>query len=116
MRSDPDAERMIAVSWGDSRTLYPVRIRVDAWDRVGLLHDITGTVSVESVNIAGSHTDVHPDGQVTITMTLQVASMGQLSRLFSRVEGVRDVRSVARSTELRNRGQEPSGQETPQQR
>ena len=116
MRSDPDSDRRIAVSWGDARTLYPVRIRIDAWDRVGLLHDITGTVSGEGVNIAGSHTDVHPDGRVAVTMTLQVASMEQLSRLFSRVEGVRGVRSVARSAEAGQREQPPGGQEASQQR
>jgi len=34
------------------RTLYPVRLRVEAWDRVGLLSDITAVVSAEKVNIA----------------------------------------------------------------
>ena len=66
---------------------------------------VTGTVSGEGVNIAGSHTDVHPDGRVAVTMTLQVASMEQLSRLFSRVEGVRGVRGVARSEEAGQREQ-----------
>ena len=116
MRADPDADRVVTVTWGDTRTLYPVRIRIDAWDRVGLLHDVTGTMSGEGVNIAGSHTDVHDNGTVTVTMTLQVASMEQLSRLFSRVEGVRGVQSVGRATEPRQRDGVPGGEGAPQQR
>ena len=116
LRADPDSDRVVAVSWGDSRTLYPVRIRIDAWDRVGLLHDVTGTMSGEGVNLAGSHTDVHDNGRVTLIMTLQVASMEQLSRLFSRVEGVRGVRSVGRATEPRQREGTPGGEGAPQQR
>ena len=90
-----DRGRTVAVSWSPARTLFPVRLRVEAFDRVGLLHDITGATSAEHINIQGSRTDVSDEG-VTVHFTAQVASLEQLSRLFSRLEGVRGVRSVTR--------------------
>ena len=86
------------MSWSAEQTLYPVRVQVEAFDRVGLLHDITGATSVEHINILGSRTDVS-DGGVTMHLTAQVSSLEQLSRLFSRLQGVRGVRSVTRASQ-----------------
>ena len=91
-----DRDRTVAVSWSAAKTLFPVRLQVEAFDRVGLLHDITGATSVEPINIQGSRTVVS-DGGVTVHFTAQVSSLEQLSGLFSRLEGVRGVRSVTRS-------------------
>lgn len=92
-----ETDRIVAVAWGQSRRVFPVRIQVEALDRVGLLHDITGATSVEHVNIAGSQTDVLNDGTVTVHLVAQVSSLEQLSRLFTRIEGVRGVASVGRT-------------------
>ena len=90
-------DRMVSVSWGQSQNLYPVQLKVEAFDRMGLLHDITGATSMERVNIVGSKTDVHDDHTVAMHVTVQVQSLEQLSRLFSRIEGVRGVHSVVRT-------------------
>ena len=88
--------RIVSVDWGQTRSVFPVRIRLECWDRVGLLHDITGATSSERVNIAGSTTEPSEGGVVVIHITVQVASIEQLSRLFTRIEGVRGVRNVSR--------------------
>ena len=90
-------DRFVPVSWGQVKNVYPVRLKIEAFDRVGLLHDITGATSIEHVNILSSQTDVLDDATVTVYVTLQVGSMEQLSRLFSRIEGVRGVHSVSRT-------------------
>ena len=97
LRREAEEQRLIPVSWGDSRTLYPVRIEVQARDRVGLLHDLTGLMSGDGMNIAGSHTELFDDGTVTVSFTVQIATIEQLSRLFSRIEGVRGVTGVTRA-------------------
>ena len=89
--------RIVPVSWGQTRAVFPVRIRVECWDRVGLLHDITGATSSERVNIAGSTTEPGESGVVVVHITVQVASIEQLSRLFTRIESVRGVRNVSRA-------------------
>ena len=48
---ESESERLVEVDWGKTRTLYPVQIRVESWDRVGLLSDVTSLVADEGVNI-----------------------------------------------------------------
>ncbi len=96
--NEDEKERMVPVTWGKTQTLFPVRLDIVAWDRVGLLRDITTVVSEEGVNIASAVTREHPNGNATISATLWVQGLAQLSRIFSKLEGVRGVLSVARST------------------
>jgi guanosine-3',5'-bis(diphosphate) 3'-pyrophosphohydrolase len=97
LKSIQEQRRLVPVSWGQSTNLYPVRLKVDAFDRVGLLHDITGATATERVNIVNSQTEVLPDGSVTVYVTLHVSSLEQLSRLFSSIERVRGVSGVTRA-------------------
>jgi GTP pyrophosphokinase len=78
-------------------TLYPVRIRLEAWDRVGLLMDITSLVSGEGVNIASCVSREVEDISV-ITLTVFTKGIDQLGRLFSKLEGVNGVISVSRAS------------------
>ena len=97
IRNESEQERLVSVNWGSGQTLYPVRLRIEAWDRVGLLRDITTLVSQEKVNIASVITTEHEDSSASIYLTLYTTGVGQLSRLFSRLEGVVGVFSVTRS-------------------
>ena len=96
--NEDEKERLVQVNWGKSQTMYPVRLRIEAWDRVGLLRDITTLVSQEKVNIASVLTTEHEDSSCSTYLTMYTTGVGQLSRLFSRLEGVEGVFSVARST------------------
>jgi GTP pyrophosphokinase len=89
---------MVKVDWGQTKQLYPVRLTVSAWDRVGLLRDITTQVSEEGVNIASVVTTENSDGIATISLTLYTMGIAQLSRLFSKLEGVRGVINAVRSS------------------
>lgn len=92
-----EAERLIEVSWGDEqRQYYPVNARLEAWDRVGLLRDITTCVADEKVNMLSVLTNVHDDRTVTVLITLEVDGIKQLSRILQKLESVRDVYDVRR--------------------
>jgi guanosine-3',5'-bis(diphosphate) 3'-pyrophosphohydrolase len=93
-----EKERLINVGWGTGEQLYSVPVRVDAFDRVGLLRDITGIVAEEGVNIASATMAERVDGTSVITLTLQTRGLGQLSRLLSKIEGIQGVINVARLT------------------
>jgi GTP pyrophosphokinase len=90
-------ERIIQVDWGKSQTVYPAGIKVEAYDRLGLLRDVTSLVSEERVNIATCVTEEVEDKSF-ISLTVYINSIHQLNRLFSRLEGVKGVISVARAT------------------
>jgi len=91
-----EPERLIAVEWGQVDSLYPVSIQVEAWDRVGLIRDITTVIAEEKVNIAAMSSINHDDHTVTEYITLETKGLAQLSRLMGRIEGVGGVRSVTR--------------------
>ena len=95
--NEREIERLIPVEWeaAGART-YPISIRVDAYDRTGLLNDITQVVAGEKVNIVAAGVHTSPDHMATVTATIQVSSVAQLAHVMSRIEQVRDVTSVQR--------------------
>ncbi len=96
LRNEDEQERIVNVDWGVERQLYPVRVKMKAYDRVGLLRDITVAVSEEHVNIASVVTQELEDGTVTIELTLHTTGLEQLGKLFAKLEGVRGITSVTR--------------------
>ena len=91
-----EQERLVKVNWGVSKTDYPVRVHVEAWDRVGLLKDMTTLVSDAGVNINDASVVEHDDRSVSIYMTLQINSVSTLTKIFSKLEAVRGVINVER--------------------
>jgi GTP diphosphokinase / guanosine-3',5'-bis(diphosphate) 3'-diphosphatase len=94
-----EKERFVDVEWGERGRLFPVAVKVEAWDRVGLLRDLSTVVADEKVNIASLRVDEQRDHTVTVSITLETTGVEQLSRLFSKLEGVHGVFAVARETD-----------------
>lgn len=94
--AEKEIERLIPVDWGKTQTLYPVRIRLEAWDRVGLLRDLTSLVSEEHVNIASCVSEELDDVSI-ISLTVYINGIDQLYLLFSKLEGINGVISVSRA-------------------
>ena len=97
--AETERERLVSVGWGKTQELYPVRIRVEAADRVGLLGDVTSLVSAERVNIKDCISE-EADGVSIITLTVFVSGIEQLGRLFSKLELVKGVNMVERARAL----------------
>lgn len=94
-----EPERLIPVSWGDhSEETFPVTILVKAWDRVGLLKDVSTVLADERVNILSVTTTTHDDRTVTLFATIEVEGIGQLSTILQKLETVREVYEVHRDT------------------
>ncbi len=96
LKNEDEPERIVSVAWGEMRELYPVRVRIEAYDRVGLLRDVTLRVSEERVNIASVITQEKADGTVTMDLTLHTTGLDQLGKLFDKLESVKSVRSATR--------------------
>ncbi len=95
--NEREVNRLIPLEWEAAGALtYPISIRVDAYDRTGLLNDITHVVAGEKVNIVAAGVNTSPDHTATVTATLQVSSVAQLAHVMSRIAQVRDVTSVQR--------------------
>ncbi len=94
--SETETEHLVQVNWGETQTLYPIRIKAEAWDRVGLLSDVTSLVSKERVNITSCVTEEFDEVSI-ITLTVYINGIDQLSRLFSKLEGVDGIIGVTRA-------------------
>ena len=96
-RDGGEPERFVECDWAHGGELYAAAVAVHAWDRVGLLRDISTFVAAEGVNMVGVRTHEHDDRTTTVHLTLETTGRAQVSRLMSRLDGVRGVISVARA-------------------
>lgn len=103
IRSEREKERLVHVEWGPQggQQLYSVSIIIDAFDRDGLLRDIAIAVSDERVSMASARAETEPDGRATITASLRITGIDQLSRVFTRIERVKGVQGVRRQGKRR---------------
>jgi GTP pyrophosphokinase len=93
---EDEKQRLVPVEWGKTDSLYPVRIQVEAWDRVGLMRDITTIVAEEKVNIVSFSLTNHHGHTISLDFTLETEGLAQLSRLMRKIEAVRSVLNIAR--------------------
>jgi len=95
--NEREVSRLVEVEWESTPTqTYPIAIRVEAYDRTGLLNDITQVVAENKVNILAASVNVSSDHTAIVTATLQVSSVSQLARVMGRIENLKDVLSVQR--------------------
>src|SRR3954447_3082162 len=95
--NEREISRLIDVEWEAAPAeTYPIAIRVEAYDRTGLLSDITQVMAENKVNILSANVGVNPDHTAVVAMTLQVASVAELAKVMGRVEQLKDVLSVQR--------------------
>jgi GTP pyrophosphokinase len=95
-----EQERLIAVDWHETdQSVYPVRVQVRAIDRAGLVHDISGIVAAEGINLASANADAaRKDGISIITATLEISSADQLTRVLNKIDRLPNVLEVRRVT------------------
>ncbi|MDX2458003.1 MAG: GTP diphosphokinase [Gammaproteobacteria bacterium] len=82
-----DRDRLIEVEWGSaSDESYLVDIAVEAYDRSGLLRDITAVLANDKINLNGVNTATDErDGIARMSLTLEIADIGQLSRVLTKI-------------------------------
>ena len=92
-----DEARVVPVDWDtENGLLFPVAIKIEAWDRTGLLRDITTVIAENRVNLSACSVHVYDDKTAVVSATVEIDSLSQLSRLLEKLESVRDVHTVAR--------------------
>jgi RelA/SpoT family (p)ppGpp synthetase len=92
-----DMERLIEVNWGTRVETVPVTIRIIAYDRAGLLSDISGIISGEGINITNLRQNSRHN-IATLYITMEVHSIAQLSRVLTKIERRPNVTEARRHT------------------
>ena len=96
--ADTEQARLIDVAWsGGMEESYPVDIAVEAYDRKGLLRDVTAVVSNEAVNIVALDSSADARGHiVSMRLTVEVRDIRQLSRVLDRLGQLSNVSDCRR--------------------
>ncbi len=87
-----DVERLIEVSWGseEEEQRYDVPVEVVAYDREGLLREISTIIADQKVNITSVEVATRQH-IATLNLQLEIASNQQLTRILSKLEMVPSV-------------------------
>jgi GTP pyrophosphokinase len=81
-----DKERLVQVSWGQPRQTYPVSVRIRAYDRDGLMRDVSTLVANEGINMSSIHVSTK-NSLANFDLVMGITDLSQLSRTFSRRGG-----------------------------
>jgi GTP pyrophosphokinase len=90
-----DRERLVKVSWGENVRTYPVPVRVRAYDRQGLMGDITTLLNGENVNIVDVQVRINKN-LADLRLVIEVKDIAQLSRMLARIENLPNVLEAQR--------------------
>jgi GTP pyrophosphokinase len=93
-----EVERLIEVDWGTSlERIYPVVIKVRAWDRDGLLRDIATVIAEEGINMRKVNSVLaQKTNLATFTATLELTTISQLVSILDKIERLPNVIEVSR--------------------
>jgi GTP pyrophosphokinase len=85
-----EGERIVKVSWGEPHRTFPVAIQIRAYDRQGLMNDISAILNNESINLVDINLKFSHN-QAVINLVLEVGNIAQLSRTLTRIENLPNV-------------------------
>ena len=96
-----DDQHLIEVSWGGpEQDVYSVDIQIIAYDRKGLLHDITALLSNEKINVTAVNTNSDSKThEATMKLSLEIENLSRLSKLLTRINELPNVHQARRVTD-----------------
>jgi GTP pyrophosphokinase len=90
-------ERLIEVGWGaDTGQTYPVEVELTAYDRAGLLRDITSLLANEKLIVRGVSAVTDKNQVAHMTFTLDIPNIDTLSRILALLDQIPNVMEVRR--------------------
>lgn len=90
-----DRERIIKVDWGEAHRTFAVNIQIKAYDRQGLMNDISSILSNEGINMRDIKIAIS-NNLAIINLILDITDISQLSRILTRIESTPNVMEAFR--------------------
>ncbi|MBK7301268.1 MAG: GTP diphosphokinase [Moraxellaceae bacterium] len=83
-----EPERVIDVQWQHVvSSVQSVNVLIKAWDRTGLLRDVSAVLANEHVNVTGVNTHSNKqDGTALMQITVEVSGVEQLGRILAKIK------------------------------
>jgi len=94
-----EKERLVKVAWGEQKRVYPVAVRVKAYDRDGLARDVSNLVANESINMGLVQAGINHEAKMNMAvldLVLEVKDVDQLTRVLTRIEALPNVMEAHR--------------------
>ena len=99
-----EPERLVKINWTESDgERYGTSIRIRAFDRIGMLSEITALLSEAKMNITSANVRSLPDKTAEISLTMDVPDVERLNQLLTKVERLSDVLRVERVSDPKSR-------------
>jgi len=77
--------------------LYPVEMAIMAYDRTGLLSDVSALLANEKVNVVAVSTrSDQGDNTAAMSLTVEIDSLERLARVMSKIEQLPNVLNARR--------------------
>jgi GTP pyrophosphokinase len=100
---DDEKDRVIEAAWAEDAVQkkddgFLVLINIYARDRAGLLNDLTRIFSEKDISILRISSVTNKQGIATLTLGFEVKSTQDLHDITTRIQGVRDVQAVRRTS------------------
>ncbi len=90
-----DRERLVQVSWGRQEHTYPVSVRLRAYDRDGLMRDVSTLVSNEGISMTSINVSTK-NNLAIFDLVMGIRDVSQLSRILNRLEALPNVLEARR--------------------
>ena len=92
MHSSQEPERMVDVTWGHApdEQRYSVPVEIVAYDREGLMRDISIVIADAGVNMSSVNVSTRQN-IATFQLVIEITNIDQLTRILTRLEGVENV-------------------------
>jgi len=96
-----EAERLIEVTWGrqSAEQRYSVPVEIIAYDREGLMRDISTMFADERVNMSTVIVNTRHN-IATFHLTIELSSLQQLTRILTRLENIASVTDARRRSNM----------------
>ena len=90
-----DKERIVQVTWGEAQRTFPVTVQVKAYDRQGLMGDISNILSNDNINMRDIAVKFS-NNLASIKLILEISDISQLSRILTLIESLPNVMEAFR--------------------
>ena len=90
-----DRERLVKVSWGEAQKTFPVAVQIKAYDRQGLMGDISSILTNEGINVLDINLKVNQN-LAAFNLILEIGDIAQLSRVLTKIENLPNVLEARR--------------------
>ncbi|WP_320675522.1 bifunctional (p)ppGpp synthetase/guanosine-3',5'-bis(diphosphate) 3'-pyrophosphohydrolase [Prochlorococcus sp. MIT 1300] len=95
------SERRLPVRWNSSNALanerFPVQLRIEAIDRVGILKDILMRLSDSEINVSDARVKTAYSKPACIDLRVELNNAEQLSKTIDQIKSIADVLDIART-------------------